>query len=85
MLKNHSTKSQRELTECLHDGLSLSITASFGVADFNAQMNELKDLIKLADMALYKAKKSGRNIDCQMQEIPKENDNEALNIIQTVN
>lgn len=69
----------------LHDGISLSITASFGVADFNAQMNELEDLIKLADVALYKAKDSGRNIVCQIQETPKENDNEAANIIQTLN
>lgn len=55
------------------------------MADFNAQMNELEDLIKLADVALYKAKNSGRTIVCQMQETPKENDNEAVNIIHTVN
>lgn len=40
------------------------MTASFGVADFNAQMNELEDLIKLADVVLYKAKNSGRTIAC---------------------
>lgn len=35
----------------VHDGRSLSITASLGVAYFNEQMNELEDLIKHADIA----------------------------------
>lgn len=50
----------------LHDGGSLSITASLGVADFNDKMSQLEDLIKLADIALYKAKHSGRNTVCEM-------------------
>jgi diguanylate cyclase (GGDEF)-like protein len=56
----------------LHDGGSLSITASIGVADFNNQMNELEDLIKLADIGLYKAKHSGRNTVCEMPSPPKQ-------------
>ncbi|AZG72942.1 diguanylate cyclase [Shewanella livingstonensis] len=52
----------------LDNGGSLSITASFGVADYNDQINELEDLIKLADIALYKAKNSGRNIVCDIQQ-----------------
>jgi len=54
----------------LHEGLSLSITASCGVADFDDQMNDLDDLIKIADVGLYKAKNSGRNIACTVQKMP---------------
>tara|TARA_R110000737_G_scaffold352486_1_gene398703 strand:+ start:399 stop:1985 length:1587 start_codon:yes stop_codon:yes gene_type:complete len=54
-----------------HDGRSLTITASFGVASVNDQVNELEHLIKLADIALYKAKNSGRNIVCSMKELVK--------------
>ncbi|WP_157673909.1 sensor domain-containing diguanylate cyclase [Cognaticolwellia beringensis] len=52
----------------LHDGNSLKITASFGVAESNERSNKLEDLIKLADIALYKAKNSGRNRVCDIQE-----------------
>ncbi|UJF20463.1 sensor domain-containing diguanylate cyclase [Shewanella sp. OMA3-2] len=53
----------------LHDEGSLSVTASLGVAEFNDQMHNLEDLIKLADIALYKAKHSGRNTVCEMPEL----------------
>lgn len=39
----------------------LSVTASIGVADFNANTMNLEQLIHQADMALYKAKEAGRN------------------------
>jgi diguanylate cyclase (GGDEF)-like protein len=52
----------------LHDGCSLSITASFGVAECNNQMTKLEDLTKIADIALYRAKNSGRNIVCEIPE-----------------
>ncbi|MBW6472276.1 MAG: sensor domain-containing diguanylate cyclase [Anaerolineaceae bacterium] len=39
----------------------ISITISIGVAEFNDQVNGLNTLIHNADMALYKAKSSGRN------------------------
>lgn len=57
-----------EETTVLHDGRLLSVTASFGVADYNQQMKSLEDLIKLADVALYRAKNSGRNIVCEIEE-----------------
>ncbi|GGQ11149.1 diguanylate cyclase [Shewanella litoralis] len=47
-----------------HDGEGLSVTASFGVAEYHSQMNKLEELIKLADKALYQAKNSGRNVVC---------------------
>lgn len=70
----------------LHDGGSLSITASLGVADFNDQMNELEDLIKLADIALYKAKHSGRNTVCEIPAPHKKTETQPINNInQSVN
>lgn len=39
----------------------ISITVSIGIAEFNEQVNGLSTLIHNADMALYKAKSSGRN------------------------
>ena len=60
---------------CLH---LLSVTASFGVADYNEQMKSLEDLIKLADVALYKAKNSGRNIVCEIEEIPEVKNTQAI-------
>ncbi|WP_445775107.1 sensor domain-containing diguanylate cyclase [Shewanella sp.] len=47
-----------------HDGGELSVTASFGVAEYERHMTKVEDLIKLADKALYKAKNCGRNIVC---------------------
>ena len=43
------------------DAGPISITISIGVAEFNGQVNGLGSLIHNADMALYKAKTSGRN------------------------
>lgn len=43
------------------DAGPISITISIGVAEFNEQVNGLNTLIHNADMALYKAKSSGRN------------------------
>jgi diguanylate cyclase (GGDEF)-like protein len=59
-----------EETTVGHDGRLLSVTASFGLADYNDQIKSLEDLIKLADVALYKAKNSGRNIVCEIEETP---------------
>lgn len=43
------------------DGKSLSFTASFGVAQADAQTQTLDDLIPQADAALYASKNKGRN------------------------
>ena len=47
------------------NGESLGVTMSLGVATFypdkESNLNELADLIKLADEALYVAKDGGRN------------------------
>ncbi len=43
------------------DAGPISITISIGVAEFNDQVNDLSSLIHNADVALYKAKTSGRN------------------------
>lgn len=67
-----------EQTTVLHEGRLLSVTASFGVADYNEQMKSLEDLIKLADVALYKAKNSGRNIVCEIEEIPEVKNTQAI-------
>ena len=40
---------------------SVTITISLGVAEFSHKMEKRKELIELADQALYKSKESGRN------------------------
>jgi diguanylate cyclase (GGDEF)-like protein len=48
---------QREIT---HDGKSVPVTSSFGVAELQG-VETPEDLIKRADVALYLAKRNGRN------------------------
>ena len=45
------------------DGVSIKVTASLGVSSIEAgsPLKSLPHLIKAADLALYTAKKSGRN------------------------
>ncbi len=43
------------------EGKDIKVTVSIGVADLTAEMTEPQQFIKVADAALYKAKKSGRN------------------------
>lgn len=43
------------------DGLSISITASFGVAVIDVANETLDESLKRADAALYRAKENGRN------------------------
>ncbi|MDO8267336.1 MAG: GGDEF domain-containing protein [Moraxellaceae bacterium] len=57
-------------TTCVEvDGQKISMTASFGVACYPAPgINDLNDLLKAADKALYEAKESGRNRVVQARE-----------------
>lgn len=53
---------QIEKTEVqVHNDLSISITASLGIAVGNQQKNNHENIVRLADQALYLAKSSGRN------------------------
>lgn len=47
-----------------YDGQTIGVTASLGVASLSPACATLKDLLIAADMALYKAKDSGRNRVC---------------------
>ncbi|MFH0925580.1 MAG: sensor domain-containing diguanylate cyclase, partial [bacterium] len=42
-------------------GLDVKITASFGIASYPTHSNTVEDLIRQADVAMYGAKKKGRN------------------------
>ncbi len=55
------------------DGNRIAITASFGVASFPAPgVEDLNDLLKAADKALYAAKDSGRNRVVMVTQLPQE-------------
>jgi diguanylate cyclase (GGDEF)-like protein len=45
-------------------GVTISVTCSFGVAEFGGTMSKLEDLMRAADSALYRAKGWGRNRVC---------------------
>jgi diguanylate cyclase (GGDEF)-like protein/PAS domain S-box-containing protein len=49
----------------LPEGQHIQITVSVGVTSFLAADSHIDDLLKRADLALYEAKKSGRNRVCQ--------------------
>lgn len=46
------------------DGVKINITISIGSATYPDNVNDLEDVIKQADTALYTAKRSGRNKVC---------------------
>lgn len=48
-----------------HGGLSLTVTVSVGVAEWQSTMQRYENLIKAADKALYQAKDRGRNCVCR--------------------
>lgn len=54
-------RSAIENEHCLTEKISISITASLGVAEFTTDMASLDDLLRNADVAMYEAKNSGRN------------------------
>ena len=54
--------SSRKLSFSLEDGQTLkAITASFGVAQISTEDLSIDDLVRKADIALYKAKQNGRD------------------------
>lgn len=46
------------------DGQEILVTASIGIASYPADATELDELIRCADIAMYDAKASGRNVAC---------------------
>jgi diguanylate cyclase (GGDEF)-like protein len=58
---------QRAITEhefLKEEGLKMQLTASFGISSFPEHAKVKKDLIRLADQAMYRAKNTGRNRIC---------------------
>ena len=55
-----------------YEGKPISVTMSFGVAAFGSQPMEVDGLIKMADEALYEAKRTGRNRCCQFKPLEPE-------------
>ena len=47
-----------------HDGNSIDVSASVGISLYPADAANAADLVAFADMALYRAKKGGRNAAC---------------------
>jgi diguanylate cyclase (GGDEF)-like protein len=55
------------------EGINLHLTASFGIAGFPDHARSKKDLIRLADQAMYEAKYGGRDRICvARRQLPKE-------------
>lgn len=55
------------------EGIKLHLTASFGIAGFPDHARTKKDLIRLADQAMYEAKYGGRDRICvARRQLPKE-------------
>lgn len=52
----------------VEDDAEIKVTASFGVATLNAGGDAIGDLMRRADLALYQAKRNGRNC-CKMQQL----------------
>jgi diguanylate cyclase (GGDEF)-like protein len=57
------TRLQHSIREMVfaHDGDSVRITASMGLAELAPEAGTLKQLVKQADIALYQAKRNGRD------------------------
>lgn len=59
--KLESLREKIENTIIIDDMVTVSVTASFGVASFPLSGTTEREILKAADMALYEAKASGRN------------------------
>jgi two-component system cell cycle response regulator len=55
-----------------YEGKPISVTMSFGVAALGSQPMEMDGLIKMADEALYEAKRTGRNRSCKFKSLEPE-------------
>lgn len=53
-----------EQTTVHHRGTEIRITASFGVAELSSELNTAEALFRQADIAMYEAKRNGRNQVC---------------------
>jgi diguanylate cyclase (GGDEF)-like protein len=51
----------RESVENHNFGIDRKVTISLGVVEYHDEKMEMKDVLKLVDEKLYKAKKEGRN------------------------
>jgi diguanylate cyclase (GGDEF)-like protein len=50
-----------ERLQIVYNGTQISVTVSIGCAQLTAEMDEPQDLIKLADVMVYRSKSGGRN------------------------
>ena len=57
-------KAIREHEFLKEEGLKLHLSASYGISGYPDHAKTKKDLIRLADQAMYKAKSSGRDRIC---------------------
>jgi diguanylate cyclase (GGDEF)-like protein len=58
-------REQVEKTELVHHGRVIKTTISAGISQFGLHAADSRDLFKMADLALQKAKRSGKNIVIQ--------------------
>lgn len=64
-----------------YEGKQISVTMSFGVAMLGSQPVEVDGLIKMADEALYEAKRKGRNRCCQFTPLETERQNSPTVVV----
>lgn len=63
-------RGQLESFPLFFEAQELRVTASFGVAEFGRPASTSEELIRAADEAMYRAKKSGRNRVCVSHALP---------------
>jgi diguanylate cyclase (GGDEF)-like protein len=64
-----------------YEGKQISVTMSFGVAMLGSQPVEVDGLIKMADEALYEAKRNGRNRCCRFTPLETESPNSPTVVV----
>ncbi len=63
IMANHLHRKMQEHLFLSADGPGMRVTASFGIANFPADADSQEDLVRLADLAMYRAKER-RNSVC---------------------